>query len=219
VSEAGVRAILAKAGSDAGFLARLKKSPGDTLRPFRDKGELTDMDVDRLQSISDEVWDAIAAETAPSSAADGPSAFRERGAFVFTAFLAALLLVAVIVVAAHVGRIPTVYKVGDATQTVDSFNRSQELLNVLFPLFTAAFSFWFGASIEARRAEGAQAQAQTAQSEAKVATSSASEALTKAADANKVAALVLQEAGDAGKDALERARAAYPALFERWVQS
>lgn len=221
MTAAGVRSVLAKAGSDNAFLARLKESPGEALEPLLAKGQLSRVEVDRLEAISDQVWDAIAAEAAANKpqAASQPSPFRERAAFVFTAFLGGLLLVAVIVVAAHVGQAPTTYVVGDQTQTYDAFNRSQELLSVLFPLFTAAFSFWFGASIEGKRADSAQQEAQTARTQASAATSDATEALNKVSDANKVTALVVQQAGDAGKDALERAKTNYPALFERWVHS
>lgn len=103
------------------------------------------------------IRDAVVAERA--RAWWQPSSFRDLIAAVLTAILAVGVGFVVWSVLERVGAPPTAYTIGTNTQSFDSFERSQDILTVVLPLFTAAFSFWFGVTVEGQRADAAQEQA------------------------------------------------------------
>lgn len=49
--------------------------------------------------------------------------------------------------------LPQAVNVGNATQVVDTYARSKDLLTTLFPLFGAVVTFWLGVAVEGKRAD------------------------------------------------------------------
>ncbi len=119
------------------------------------------------------------------------------GALITTAFIFVILLWWLIVVALHVGTNPVVN--ADGVVTLDTFQRTKDILLVVLPLATTAVGFWLGSQGTAQAQETAQTATRTAET----------------AQAEAVAAkdqlMALVDVSEAHK--LQEARNAHPAAF------
>lgn len=91
-----------------------------------------------------------------------PASFRELGGLLLSVILVIVLIVVAFRTYAKVGATPVVYTLNDSELTVDPFQQAKDLLNTLFPLFSAVVTFWLGATIEGKRADENKAQADAA---------------------------------------------------------
>ena len=121
---------------------------------------------------------------------------KSLGALLTTVFIFLILLWWLIVVARHVGTDPVVNS--DGVVTMDTFQRTKDILLVVLPLATTAVGFWLGNQGAAQAQETAQLatqNAETAQAQA-VAAKDQLMALVDVSDARK-----LQEAKSAHPEA------------------
>lgn len=156
--------VLAKAIEDEAFTKKLKENPEDTLTPY----DLTPEEKAALKALTPQTLDALRerdkAKTDPK-AWRKPANFRETGASVLSAALVILLLYAAFVTFSQVKVVPLTYKISENVQVVDTFDRAKDLLNIFFPLFGAVVTFWMGVTVEGRRADRSEAEAEKATGE------------------------------------------------------
>jgi hypothetical protein len=75
-----------------------------------------------------------------------------------------VLIIVLVVVSirtyAKIGSKPVIYSLNDSELAIDPFEQAKDLLNTLFPLFSAVVTFWLGATIEGKRADENKRQAE-----------------------------------------------------------
>lgn len=154
---------LTKLMSDPAFRRELAERPDAVLSNY----DLTDQERSTLKSVNSTAEQALQKRESPQEEASWfkPTSFRETGASVLSIFLIALLLLAAWVTFAQINSPPIVVQVGDTVQVVDPFERAQGLLNIFFPLFGAVVTFWLGVTVEGRRADRNEEEAEQAKEE------------------------------------------------------
>jgi hypothetical protein len=91
-----------------------------------------------------------------------PATFKELGGTVMSIILLGLILIAAVQTFNTRTSVPSAITVGDQIIIFDPFERSKDLLILIFPLFSAVVTFWLGVAVEGRRADKNEAQADEA---------------------------------------------------------
>jgi hypothetical protein len=154
--------VLKKAATDAEFRSQLAADPDKALAPYRD--QLTDKEIAELKSLSPEVLSSISRLNDNGAAQRWylPGSFREFGGALLSIILLALLLIVAVQTFNTSAAVPTAIEVGDQVIIIDPYERSKDLLNLFFPLFSAVVTFWLGVAVEGRRADKNEAEADQA---------------------------------------------------------
>jgi hypothetical protein len=165
MTQKSVDDVLKKAATDAEFRSQLAVDPDKALAPYRDR--LTDKEIEELKSLSPEVLSSISRlkENGAEGAAQRwylPGSFREFGGALLSIILLVLLLIVAVQTFNTSSAAPTAIEVGDQVIIIDPYERSKDLLNLFFPLFSAVVTFWLGVAVEGRRADKSEAEADQA---------------------------------------------------------
>jgi hypothetical protein len=162
MTQKSVDAVLLKAAADAEFRRRLAADADDALAPYLD--QLTIEEIEALKSLSPDVLKSL---SRINRAADTrkwylPSTFKELGGSVLSIILLGLILIVAVQTFITRTSVPSAITVGDQVIIFDPFERSKELLILIFPLFSAVVTFWLGVAVEGRRADKNEAEADQA---------------------------------------------------------
>jgi hypothetical protein len=174
--------LLARAVADEKFGHSLQVSPDETLKPYR----LSAGESAALKSLHPQLLEALRQrekETTDPRSWRKPANFRETGAALLSAILVVLLIYATWLTFSQVSATPLTYSIDGNVQIVDTFGRAKDLLNIFFPLFGAVVTFWLGVTVEGRRADRNEAEAEQARDAKEVAQAEARETRNTAADA------------------------------------
>lgn len=176
--------LLAKAIEDEAFSRQLQENPQEALKSHN----LTEAEIAALKGLRPETLQALRLrDTAAIASAPWwkPASFRETGAAVLSAILVILLTYATVATFGQVEAVPKVYAVGENVQFVDTFNRAKDLFSILFPVFGAVVTFWLGVTVEGRRADRSEAEADKAKVEKDTAQTEADKAKVEKATADE----------------------------------
>jgi hypothetical protein len=201
MTQKSVDNVLKKAATDAEFRSQLAADPDRVLAPYRD--QLTDKEITELKSLSPEVLNSISRLNSNGSGQRWylPGSFRELGGALLSIILLALLLIVAVQTFNTSSTAPTAIEVGDQVILIDPFERSKDLLNLFFPLFSAVVTFWLGVAVEGRRADKNEAEADQARQEEQEARASQIQAEAEAAGTKATARATLAQVKSAVRHA------------------
>jgi len=166
MSNETVQKVVEKAATDAAFRQKLVASAtqDQALEPY--KKDLTEDEIVGLKALTEVTLEGIEASIRSAKRTHWyePSAFRELGAAILSLFVLIIMLIVVAVAVVELGSDPRTIVTGGTTDAqgvvtggtstvVDEWDRAQDLITILFPLFTAVLSFWLGVAVEGRRAD------------------------------------------------------------------
>jgi hypothetical protein len=162
MTQKNVDAVLLKAATDAEFRRRLTADADEALASYRD--QLTGEELLALKSLNPDVLNSISRIKNPETPRKWylPSSFKELGGTVLSIILLGLLLIVAIQTFNTSASVPSAITVGDQVIIFDPFERSKDLLTLIFPLFSAVVTFWLGVAVEGRRADKNEAEADEA---------------------------------------------------------
>lgn len=162
MTQNSVDAVLLKAANDAKFRGQLAADPDKALALFGD--QLSAEELAELKSLSPAVLNSLSRinHTAAAERWYVPGSFKEFGGALLSVILLVLLLFVFWQTLSAINNPPQTVQFGESLLTVDSFARSKDLLNLFFPLFSAVVTFWLGVSVESRRADKNEAEADQA---------------------------------------------------------
>lgn len=154
MSKEEVQKVIDKAATNATFRQLLFRNADEALKDHKSK--LTDEEVAGLKALTPEVFEGIEASidaAAKPSPWWHPSSFKETGGTVLSLVLLVMMAGVLGYALQEIDSDPRSVMVGDAVQTVNSWDRAKDLISIFFPLFGAVVSFWLGVAVEGRRAD------------------------------------------------------------------
>lgn len=165
MTQKSVDAVLLKVANDAKFRDQLAADPDEALAPFLNN--LSVEEIAELKSISPAVLNSLSRINHAGSADRWyvPGSFKEFWGALLSVILLVLLFFVFWQTLATINSPPETVQFGESLLTVDSYERSKDLLSLFFPLFSAVVTFWLGVSVESRRADKNEAEADEARQE------------------------------------------------------
>lgn len=92
---------------------------------------------------------------------------KNLGTALITLFLIFIITWSFTLLMRNVGIPPNAVKVGDVVERFSAFDRAKDIFLIIFPLFGALTSFWFGYKLQEGKVEKAQEKAEKSEEEAK----------------------------------------------------
>lgn len=203
MSSEGVKKLLARAAEEPTFRARLESDPAsvldqDSTLGTEEKASLKALPVSVLSAMVD------AATTPARATASMKPTFKEWGAMGLTVVLVLIFIPVLVKTLGAIDTDPHGVAIGGATQLVDPFAKSKDLLSIVLPLLGAAITFWLGVAIEGKRADTNGKAADDAKQDSKEAKDRESETRTTAAEALGRVHGALESVGGADSGGVER---------------
>ncbi|MEM7799563.1 MAG: hypothetical protein AAF633_10265 [Chloroflexota bacterium] len=185
--------VLSNIIRDPQFAQKLKEDPENVLAPYA----LSNEEATILSGLDESLLSALRQRETNAEPTRGwlqPANFREAGAGVLSLLLILLLVYTVFATLAQMNTAPITYQVNDTELVVDPFERAKDLLGIIFPLFGAVVTFWLGVSVEGRRADKNEEEAQRERDEKVVESVKKEVALQDAAESRTIALDAIDQA-------------------------
>jgi F0F1-type ATP synthase assembly protein I len=201
MSQEKLEVIIELATSDPAFRRKLIQDPDGTLKPYLDRKDITTDEADAIKAIKEAVWEGIhdTVEQQTKRKWYQPANFREFASGALTLVIVFIVLYVLGWLVDFANTNPKGITIGSNTETVDYFQRTKDLFLIVLPLLSAAISYWLGVTVEGKRADAAQEQADQANASAKQSIAQTSAVLDQASPG-----------------ALIQARNKFPELFQAW---